>query len=151
MKGNVFFDTNVLVYLFDKSEKKKHAIAGQLFKQSLEKYNHWISIQVINEFIVIVTRKIKNLLSLKEAKKRISFLADALNMICNSISTCSKSIALMEKYSYSYWDSLIIASALESNCTVLYTEDMQDGQVIDSKLRIMNPFAAKKTEKSRKE
>jgi predicted nucleic acid-binding protein len=64
MKGNVFFDTNVLVYLFDKSEKKKHAIAGQLFKQSLEKYNPWISIQVINEFIVIATRKIKNPLSL---------------------------------------------------------------------------------------
>jgi len=44
MKDNVFFDTNVLVYLFDKSEKKKHVIAGQLFKNSLEKYAPWISI-----------------------------------------------------------------------------------------------------------
>jgi predicted nucleic acid-binding protein len=45
---------------------------------------------------------------------------------------------------YSYWDSLILAVALENNCSILYTEDMQDGQMIDDKLRILNPFAAKK-------
>jgi predicted nucleic acid-binding protein len=78
------------------------------------------------------------------AKKRISFLADALNINSNLLSTCNKSISLMEKYYHSYWDSLIIPSALESDCSILYTEDMQDGQVIDDRLRIVNPFAVKK-------
>ena len=53
------------------------------------------------------------------------------------------------KYSYSYWDSLIIASALESNCSILYTEDMQDGQIIEDRLRIMNPFSEKTGSKGR--
>lgn len=47
------------------------------------------------------------------------------------------------KYKFSYWDSLIIAAALDSNCAMLYTEDMQDGQMIDKKLKIINPFSGK--------
>lgn len=50
------------------------------------------------------------------------------------------SFKITKQYKYSIWDSLIIASALESNCSVLYTEDMQDGQIIDGKLTIVNPF-----------
>jgi predicted nucleic acid-binding protein len=51
------------------------------------------------------------------------------------------------RYGYSYWDSLILATAVDNGCSILYTGDMQDGQVIDDKLRIVNPFAAKKTVK----
>ncbi|WP_456325324.1 PIN domain-containing protein [Desulfonauticus submarinus] len=49
-------------------------------------------------------------------------------------------IEIKEKYKFSYWDSLIVASALENNCSILYTEDMQDGQIIEKKLEIVNPF-----------
>ncbi|SDN51183.1 PIN domain-containing protein [Desulfonauticus submarinus] len=51
-----------------------------------------------------------------------------------------KSWEIKEKYKFSYWDSLIVASALENNCSILYTEDMQDGQIIEKKLEIVNPF-----------
>jgi predicted nucleic acid-binding protein len=47
---------------------------------------------------------------------------------------------IMKKFNYSYWDCLILASALENNCTILYTEDMQDGQTVEGKLKILNPF-----------
>jgi predicted nucleic acid-binding protein len=59
------------------------------------------------------------------------------------ISTIKLCWKVRRKYSYSYWDSLIIATALENNCSILYTEDMQDGQLIEDKLRIGNPFVAK--------
>jgi len=53
------------------------------------------------------------------------------------------SFKIAEQYKYSIWDSLIIASALESNCSALYTEDLQHGQIIDKKLKIINPFSEK--------
>ncbi|MBX6423467.1 PIN domain-containing protein [Thermosulfurimonas sp. F29] len=51
-----------------------------------------------------------------------------------------KAMFVKEKYKYNYWDSLIIASALENDCSVLYTEDMQHGQIIEGRLKIVNPF-----------
>ena len=48
-----------------------------------------------------------------------------------------------EKYAYSYWDSLILASALENNCPIIYTEDMQSGQIIEDSLKIINPYKQK--------
>jgi predicted nucleic acid-binding protein len=59
-------------------------------------------------------------------------------------STVIRAMDISIRNGYSYWDSLILAVALENNCSILYTEDMQDGQMIDDKLRILNPFAAKK-------
>lgn len=57
-------------------------------------------------------------------------------------STIKKALQIKKDSKYSYWDSLIIASALENNCAILYTEDMQDGQVVDDNLIITNPFKA---------
>ena len=51
-----------------------------------------------------------------------------------------KAMTIKGRYKYNYWDSLIIASALQNNCSVLYTEDLQDGQVIENALKIVNPF-----------
>ena len=65
-------------------------------------------------------------------------------------SSIDKALRIVMQYKFTYWDSLIIASALENNCSILYTEDMQDGQVIDDKLKIVNPFVFKKAEKGSK-
>ncbi len=51
-----------------------------------------------------------------------------------------KAMTIKARYKYNYWDSLIIASALQNNCSILYTEDLQDGQVIENALKIVNPF-----------
>jgi predicted nucleic acid-binding protein len=58
------------------------------------------------------------------------------------IFTLEKTVAIMEKYNYSYWDSMMLASAIESDCSVIYSEDMQHGQTIDGKLKIINPFSS---------
>ena len=143
MKDNVFFDTNVIVYLFDKSEDKKHRIAKTLFNEGLQKHNSFVSVQVINEFIVIVSQKIKKPLSLNEIKKRVEFLGNTLIIIPLEFASCISAIELKIKYNLSYWDSLIVASALKNDCKVLYTEDLQDGLVINEKLTIKNPFSSK--------
>ncbi len=140
MKDDIFFDTNVIVYLFDKSEDRKHRIAKTLFHEGLRKYNSFISVQVINEFIVIASQKIKKPLSLSEVKKRVEFLSNTLSIRPLGFETCISAIDLKNKYNLSYWDSLIAASALDNDCKVLYTEDMQDGLVINERLTINNPF-----------
>ncbi len=74
MKDNIFFDTNVIVYLFDKSEDKKHKIAKDLLRQGLQKSNPCISVQVVSEFIVITSQKIKKpLLFIKGSRKEGRF------------------------------------------------------------------------------
>lgn len=140
MKDNIFFDTNIIVYLFDKSEDKKHRIAKEIFNQTVSKCNPYISVQVINEFIVIASQKIKKPLPLREVKKRVDFLSDTLNIIALELATCNLALELKLKYKLSYWDSLIIASAQENECEILYTEDMHDGLVINNELTIRNPF-----------
>jgi len=143
MKDDVFFDTNVIVYLFDKSEDRKHKIAKTLFQEGLRKYNVFISVQVINEFIVIASQKIKKPLSLNKVKKRVELLSNTLNVRPLEFATCMSAIEVKNKYHHSFWDSLVIASALESECKVLYTEDLQDGLMINEKLTIKNPFKDK--------
>ena len=68
------------------------------------------------------------------------YFIDICNVSFHEIETIKYSWKIRRKYSYSYWDSLIIASALENNCKALYTEDIQDGQIIEDKLTIINPF-----------
>ncbi|MBI5212566.1 MAG: PIN domain-containing protein [Nitrospirae bacterium] len=140
MRDKVFLDTNVIVYLFDKSEDKKHKTAKELFNKCVLERELFISAQVINEFVVIASQKIKNPLSLEEIKKRIAFLSDAAIVVNISLATCNSAINLKSQHKISYWDALIAASALENKCAVLYTEDLHNGLVINDKLSVSNPF-----------
>jgi predicted nucleic acid-binding protein len=140
MKDKVFFDTNVIVYLFDKSEDSKHKIAKDLLASCLRSCETWISIQVVNEFIVIASQKISAPLQIKELSKRIDFLSAHLEISQLRLSACRTALEIKERYKLSYWDSLIATSALENGCTTLYSEDMQDGFVINGALTVKNPF-----------
>ncbi len=92
----------------------------------------------MSEFINVCLTK--NLLSLDKLILLSDKFMDALKFSLVNKTTIKKSLQVKKIYHYSYWDSLIIASALESNCSILYTEDMHEGQVIDGKLKIVNPF-----------
>ena len=140
MKDKVFFDTNIIVYLFDKSEEKKHAQAKKIVIASLQNVTSHISNQVINEFIVVASQKIENPIPLNRIRKNLEFLRANLNIHAIDFETSLKAIDVKLEYQFSFWDSLIIASALESNCSILYSEDMQHGQVIEDNLKIINPF-----------
>nr|WP_306298251.1 PIN domain-containing protein [Crenothrix polyspora] len=97
-----------------------------------------ISTQVINETISVLTKKHKFLLS--EAHEISESLLDLCEVVAVDESTLRKAIDLARRYSLSHWDSLIVAAALIANCEILYSEDMQHGQIFDNQLTVVNPF-----------
>jgi predicted nucleic acid-binding protein len=132
MLDNCFVDSNVLLYSLDRdSEKQK--IAFEVWKQGVV-----LSTQVIMEFTNVCVKKLK--FTKQDAFKNALLLMEGA--IVRSITEKSIRMAfdISNKYQFSHWDSLIIASALESGCKTLYTEDFQHGQIIDRKLKIVNPF-----------
>jgi len=135
MRDSIFVDTNVLIYLYSETELEKRNIAFEVFKAP----NIVITTQVINEFIWVMNRKFDVPYEiLREIVCRLSLKAK-IALITQK--TIEKGIEIGMRYKFSYWDNLIVASALENNCTALYTEDMQNGQVIEGKLKIVNPFS----------
>jgi len=134
MPDKIFIDTNVLIY-FISSDAAKKATAREALLTSPETV---VSSQVINEFISTCLQK--RLLSLDEVTEATIGFMRALQFTPVNAATINSALKLVKKFKYSYWDSLIIAAALESGCTTLYTEDMQHGQVINGRLKILNPF-----------
>lgn len=133
-KDKVFLDTNVLVYSYSYSEKDKQIIA-----QSLIANNHsFISTQVLQELCNIVTRKFK--FSFKHAALAIEESCNNNNVHQNTESTIKDACSIAERYNFSFYDSVIIAAAIECGCTILYSEDLNDGQIIEDKVTIRNPF-----------
>jgi len=133
MKDKSFFDTNTLIYLLS-DEINKHKIAVELYKSIKDKA---ISTQVLNEFANVCFKK--ELLK-SNISEHIKILSLNFEVSLISLGTIQEAIRIKKKYAYSYYDSVIIASALQNNCTILYTEDMQHKQVIEDKLTIINPF-----------
>ena len=135
MSDKIFIDSNVLIYAYSYSEPAKNEKAWEILK---EKDKIIISTQVIGEFVNALYKKHK------VERKLVSAAANNLMKVFNFKliydETITKALYIFERYKYSYYDSLIIATAIENNCSVLYTEDMQDGQVIEGKLKIINPF-----------
>jgi len=136
MLDRYFIDTNILVYSLLENGSPKHILSVKLMESLKENYI-FISTQVLNEIYVSLQ---KNKVDESEIEERIIKLIDICNISFHEIETIKYGWKIRKKYSYSYWDSLIIASALENNCKALYTEDMQDGQIIEEKLKIINPF-----------
>lgn len=132
-----FIDTNVLVYLFDETDTRKRQLAENLVHQSLEHGTGCISYQVVQETMNVVTRKLG---VRPEAARRL--LDDVLIPLWQSNPTAElyrRALTLQTEHSFSFYDSLIIAAALESGCSRLYSEDMQHGQRIQG-LTILSPF-----------
>ncbi len=134
MKGRVFVDTNLWVYLYS-SKPKADRVKFLLDKHFAELI---ISTQVLGELFNVLVKK--GFKSKKEAKEIISDLVENFRVTEIDKSFVFKGIEISIEYGYSYWDSLIIASALKSDCSTLYTEDMQHGQLIERKLKISDPF-----------
>ncbi len=134
MRDNVFLDTNILVYSYSNSETEKQTIARRLITDS----NSFISTQVIQELTNTITRKFK--FTYHDAVNTINECCQNNNLHINTEKTIMEACKVALNYGFSFYDSLIIAAAIESNCSVLYSEDMSNGQIIDNKLKIVNPF-----------
>ena len=140
MSGDYFLDTNLFIYQLEKLDETKFNVARQLISEGLVAQSAVISFQVVQECINISLKKAEIKLSHQDIT---TYMEDVLMPLCQvlpSKSLYAKAIVLQARYKYGFYDSLIIAAALEADCKVLYSEDLQDGQVIDG-LAIKNPFA----------
>ena len=134
-----FLDTNVLVYSFDVRAPEKKRRSQELMLAALTTQRGLISYQVVQEFMNVATRKFANPFSLHEG---VRFLEEVLMPLCRvfpSKELYVKALEISERYRYSWYDSLMIAAALEADCRYLYSEDMQHGQQIES-LNVFNPY-----------
>lgn len=134
MQDRFFIDTNLLIYYVSNDASRKAAVKDLL----VDNENIIISSQVITEFVATTVKK--KILSFDDSVKYAKEFMELFYLGLIDKEAILLSFKIAKQYKYSIWDSLIIASALESNCSVLYTEDMQDGQIIDGKLTIVNPF-----------
>ena len=132
MTARFFADTNVVVYTLDADLNKRRAAL------SVMRTHPVISVQVINEFISVAIGKMK--LHRSTANRLARILMKRCEVVGMSVETVSLAINLGERYQLSHWDSLIVASALDAGCDTLYSEDMQDGQVFEDRLKVNNPF-----------
>lgn len=137
MKGKFFIDTNIVVYAFSLDLEKK-MIAKQLIKDAHKK-GGCLSFQVIQEFLNTSTKKFKIPLKKEDTQKYLSEILFPICEVFPSEKLYYNSLDIHEQFKYSFYDSLIISAALESNCKILYSEDMQHNQKIYD-LIIVNPF-----------
>ena len=134
MSGSVFLDTNILVYLYSTSEAKKRNISISILKDC----NCITSTQALNEFSNVFIKKYK--MPNDSVKTSITNISKSCIVQHVEETTIYKALDLNKRYGYSYYDCLMLASALKNNCDILFSEDMGDGQVIESKLKITNPY-----------
>jgi predicted nucleic acid-binding protein len=137
MSARSFFDTNVLVYTDDKANptKRRHAIA--LVAEHRRGGTGVVSMQVLQEYFVAVTRKLN--LDVRIARRKIELLAE-FDVFSPDLSDILAAIDLHRLHNFSFWDALIIRAAKQAGCTVLLSEDLQAAREIDG-LRVVNPFA----------
>ena len=138
MKDKYFIDTNILVYAHDTAHLDKQLKAQEVIFSGLRKGNAVISTQVLNEFFVIVTQKIKNPLSELKAKNEIILLSH-FEIVEIDMPIIIRAIDIKAKWKINYWDALIFSCAERSGCSFLYSEDFSDGHNYDS-IKVRNIF-----------
>ena len=138
MSDRAFFDTNVLVYAFDNGEPEKCVVAKKLIHDFGSDGNLVLSTQVLQELYVTLTNVGRALLTLENAEEIVNDFAE-FPLIQVDKNIISRAMKRHRNKAFSFWDALIVEAALQSGCSQLLSEDMQDGLVIDS-LRIRNPF-----------
>lgn len=139
MKDKFFLDTNIIIYSFDNSAANKKEMAQNLIEIAVNEQTGCISFQVIQEFLNIALRKFKKPLSINHCNRYLDSVLKPLCEIYGSIEIYKSALDITERWKYSFYDSLIIASAINANCNILYSEDLQNEQKIMG-LTILNPF-----------
>jgi predicted nucleic acid-binding protein len=136
MPARSFFDTNVLLYADDKAAPAKQSRALALLAEHRRAGTGVVSMQVLQEYFVSVTRKLR--VDAAIARRKVELLAE-FDVAAPELADILAAIDLHRLHGFSFWDALVIRTAKQSGCTVLFSEDMQDGQEIDG-VRIVNPF-----------
>ncbi len=136
--SSVFVDTNILIYSYSATEIDKRKASHDI----LSGPGIVLNTQVINEFIWVMHRKYSIDLKYLHQVVRNLYASFTIGIIGREV--IEKALVLTGKYGYSYWDSLILSYAIENQCDLVYTEDLQHGQIIEKKVKIINPFLENK-------
>lgn len=137
MSADYFIDSNVFIYLFDSTAPEKQKRAELLIEEGLNRGNHCISHQVVQETLNVITRKLK--FNVEDASRFLNSVLLPLWQINPTSTIYQRGLMIQFRYKTSFYDALIISAALEAGCKVLYSEDLQHGQVIEH-LTVRNPF-----------
>lgn len=133
-----FFDTNVVFYRFDKRDLAKHRTARRLWRQMVEARSAAISSQVLAEFINAVRRKLRPAMTGDQLKTAVDSLAPTVRVDSNK-GLILAALDLSIRHALSIYDAMIVQAALDSGASILYSEDLQDGQKFGP-VQIVNPF-----------
>lgn len=136
MRERSFIDTNILVYTDDAGSPEKSRQAVNLVEDAVRTNQGVISTQVLQEYFSAATRKLG--VDIVTAKRRTQFFF-RMNVVQITPDDILASIDLLQLHNLSFWDSLILHAARQASCSVLLSEDMNHGQVIEG-IRIFNPF-----------
>lgn len=133
MSGRAFFDTNVLISAIVEEDPRKTRARELLAAGGV------VSTQVLNEFVAVVRRRLQ--MPWRDVRTALVWI----RLLCPdplavTIEVHEAAVGIAERYGYQIYDSLIVASALEAKCAVLYSEDLRDAQQIEGRMKIRNPF-----------
>lgn len=138
MSARIFVDTNILLYARDRGEKQKQGIAQACLEQLWEQRNGCVSVQVLNEFYVNATQKLKPGLTRNEAWEDVEALL-AWDPVVLDMPLVGRGFVLQSRYDLSFWDALIVAAAERAGCAKLLSEDFAEGAIYAG-VQICNPF-----------
>jgi predicted nucleic acid-binding protein len=140
MSGRFFLDTNIFVYSFDASSPKKAAQAKKLIRSAIETRGGIVSYQVVQEFFNVALCRFAKPMSGADAEQYLATTFRPLLSVHSSLALYGEALRIGARFRLAWYDSLIVASAIEGQCNLLYSEDFQNGQQIGS-VTISNPFA----------
>jgi|SRR5271165_2394357 len=139
MNDRFFLDTNVFVYSFDRDSASKARRATQLIHQAVATRKGMVSYQVVQEFFNVALRRFAQPMTVAEAEQYLGTVFRPLLAVQSSPALYSEALRLAGKHRLSWYDSLIVAAAMEAGCSRLYSEDLQSGRHFGD-LQIENPF-----------
>jgi predicted nucleic acid-binding protein len=139
MSAKFFLDTNIFVYSFDSRHPAKQKKAQSLIDKALSDHSGLISTQVIQEFLNVALRKFEKPLSVEESRSYLDLVLTPLCEVFPTAKLYQQALEITAETGFSFYDSLILASASAGDCKILYTEDLQNNQRV-ANLTIQNPF-----------
>ncbi|SEQ38614.1 Predicted nucleic acid-binding protein, contains PIN domain [Treponema bryantii] len=137
--NKIFFDTNILVYSVDENDLQKKEIASQLLTDASSSKSGIISTQSLQEFYNVAVKKLK--LSKQIAKEYVELFSSQLTVRQVTVPLILNAIDISIKNKLSFWDSLILSSANDNGCIIVYSEDLNNGQIVGG-TKILNPFTS---------
>lgn len=140
MPDKFFLDTNVFVYSFDPRAKRKQQRALEFIGEAMNSQSGVISYQVVQEFLNVATRNFATPMTAVDATTYLRTVLMPLCAIYPSLELYELGLQIAGETGYSFYDALVIAAALSADCAILYSEDLQDRQLVHG-LAIRNPFA----------